>query len=385
MTKILIVDDEPLVLLSIKTMLEWSDYDIEIQAEARNGKEAYLYLMEHPEIDIVITDVDMPIMNGLELCEALAAKNATHDFIFLSIFSNYEYVRRAFKSGANDYILKSDLEAKKLLSVLKKMIQRRKEQFGEPTTTESIPILSQSPQKMFLQKCITEKIQEKEVNAFKSLFPDWDFPFCIMIVKPQTIENRSAASAMQFQNAVQHTLLQNIRFEKKAFFSLDVDTYLVFAKTEENLEETFSTFNEMAWMYFSIGFDKYISKPQLNSTELCETLFLSIKTFSSYSKHIHLARRYIQEHYSNTELQLSDIASYVEISKNHLSSEFTKETGETISEYISSVRIRHAKKLLSETNLKIYEVAERVGFSNTETFNRTFKKLTGQTPTTFLS
>jgi two-component system response regulator YesN len=72
------------------------------------------------------------------------------------------------------------------------------------------------------------------------------------------------------------------------------------------------------------------------------------------------------------------------VSKNYLSSEFARETGETISGFITRIRIREAEKLLRETNLKVYEIAEKAGYLNVETFNRAFKRVTGKNPGAYI-
>jgi len=79
-------------------------------------------------------------------------------------------------------------------------------------------------------------------------------------------------------------------------------------------------------------------------------------------------------------MNLRDIAAYSDVSKNYLSSVFRRETGETISDFITRTRIGEAEKLIFETNLKIYEIAERTGYQNVETFNRAFKRISGKTP-----
>ena len=76
----------------------------------------------------------------------------------------------------------------------------------------------------------------------------------------------------------------------------------------------------------------------------------------------------------------TSVAAKAGVSKNHLSWEFARETGETLTEYISRVRIEEAKRLFSSTSLKVYEVAEKVGFGNVEHFSRVFKKLAGASP-----
>ena len=78
--------------------------------------------------------------------------------------------------------------------------------------------------------------------------------------------------------------------------------------------------------------------------------------------------------------RLGDVAARAGVSKNHLSWEFARETGETLTEYISRVRIEEAKRLFSIHRLKVYEVGERVGYQNVEHFSRVFKKLAGRSP-----
>jgi AraC-like DNA-binding protein len=90
--------------------------------------------------------------------------------------------------------------------------------------------------------------------------------------------------------------------------------------------------------------------------------------FSVTSRLVVRSRRYIRERYADPRLDLAAIAAYAEVSKNHLSWEFARETGENISTYIARVRVEAAKSLLATTALKTYEIAEKVGYVNVETF-----------------
>lgn len=87
------------------------------------------------------------------------------------------------------------------------------------------------------------------------------------------------------------------------------------------------------------------------------------------------AKRFIQDNYSNPELTLGSVASYVELNEKYFSSRFTKEVGNTFSNYVTEVRIRKAKELMDNTNLKMYEISEKVGYNNVEHFTRVFKKV----------
>ena len=96
-----------------------------------------------------------------------------------------------------------------------------------------------------------------------------------------------------------------------------------------------------------------------------------------------LAKRYISEQYENSDLTLKDVADYVGLNDKYFSNRFTKEAGETMSEYLTAVRLQKAKELLRTTNFKVYEIAEMVGYHTLENFNRMFKKNMQISPTEY--
>ena len=93
-----------------------------------------------------------------------------------------------------------------------------------------------------------------------------------------------------------------------------------------------------------------------------------------------LAIEYLHKHYSNSELTLKAVCEHLGISTSHFSSLFKEETGMTFLKYLNNIRMEKAKQLLRETDLKNYEIAERVGFRDPHYFSIAFKKITGKTP-----
>ena len=91
------------------------------------------------------------------------------------------------------------------------------------------------------------------------------------------------------------------------------------------------------------------------------------------------AADYIQAHYSE-DLSLDLIAAQIKVSSTYLSHIFSQEQGIGVQEYLTNQRIQHAKQLLTETDYKVYEIANMVGYSNAVYFNKVFKKQTGKTP-----
>ena len=155
-------------------------------------------------------------------------------------------------------------------------------------------------------------------------------------------------------------------------------------QTQEQLDNAFELFYRADWPYSDTGFERKTGGAVADIAGLKREFTQCLKGFLPPSRLVIRSRRYIREHFSNPDLTLQDIASYNNVSKNYLSSEFTRETGETISGFITRMRIREAEKLLRETNLRVYEIAEKAGYLNVDTFTRAFKRIAGRSPSRFL-
>ena len=107
--KILIVDDDKLVSSSLKTIIE-SDPDIQVIGVGNNGKEA-VALYESLKPDILLMDIRMSILSGLEAAEILLKQHTGAKILFLTTFADDEYIVKALKIGAKGYILKQNFES----------------------------------------------------------------------------------------------------------------------------------------------------------------------------------------------------------------------------------------------------------------------------------
>ena len=117
MFRILLIDDEPMIKIGVRKLLEDTDYII--AGTANNGMEALEYLKTN-SVDIIMTDLKMPVMNGLELIHQLNALSFDGAILVLSNYSDFELVREALTAGALDYILKTDMTRSRLLKYLEK-------------------------------------------------------------------------------------------------------------------------------------------------------------------------------------------------------------------------------------------------------------------------
>lgn len=110
---------------------------------------------------------------------------------------------------------------------------------------------------------------------------------------------------------------------------------------------------------------------------------LDLQKNSGGKKHALLAMDYIEKNYGNSELNLNSVCSYLSISPSRFSTIFKNATGETFMEVLIRIRMEKAKELLENTDLKNYEIAEKVGLSDPHYFSIVFKKMTGKTPTEY--
>ena len=126
MLKVMFVDDEPYIVEGLKVLIDWESENFEIVKVAENGLEALEYLREN-EVNLVIADIRMPIMTGIELLEKVKEEGVSDAyFIILSGFNDFQYVRDVMRLGGMDYLLKP-IKRDELLQILRRITNLNKE------------------------------------------------------------------------------------------------------------------------------------------------------------------------------------------------------------------------------------------------------------------
>lgn len=131
MLKVVVIDDENVVRNGIVFETDWKSLDCEVVAEASNGEEG-LCVIEKYRPDIVISDIRMPKMDGIEMLRALREQGDQTFLIFLSAYNEFSYAQRAIKYSATDYILKpfDDEDLVYAINRVRNKIQTRQEEGG---------------------------------------------------------------------------------------------------------------------------------------------------------------------------------------------------------------------------------------------------------------
>ncbi|MGL5346458.1 MAG: response regulator transcription factor [Peptostreptococcaceae bacterium] len=160
MYSVYLLDDEPFILQGLEYIVPWEELGFKIVGSAPNGQVGFDEIIKK-DIDLIITDIMMPKMTGLELIEKLKESNYDFDFIVLSAFQEFEYAKKAINMGAENYILKP-IDADELLKNLKSIYQKLREK-------ENLHIDNEVVKNNLLLNTITHKYNENTKLNFDRL------------------------------------------------------------------------------------------------------------------------------------------------------------------------------------------------------------------------
>jgi two-component system, response regulator YesN len=393
---VLVVDDDPFVRLSLVGLHPFAG-DFDFAAEAGNGAEALAVLAAHPEIAIVLLDLSMPVMDGLEVLRRLRADRPAHPtaVVVLSAHGDYHLVRGAFKLGAIDYLLKSELDADTLRAALDKAA------LGLAPSGERTAAILQRRQLDFLKAQVLRDLLSASTppeleETFGGLGITLVPPFavcCFWIEDLEAVSRREGDGGLvRLSEMAAHSLRQALAAAGRGEVvplgpGHAVALFCLPPGAASPLEVAARAFCEHVAGYlcrhlsvkvtFSIG-------PNCAAVrDAHDSLCAARAARKVESRIVVLAKRAIHERFADPEFSLEAASERAGVSKNHLSFEFSRETGETFTEYVARLRVDEARRLLVTTSLHIYEVGARVGYPSVEHFSRVFKKVTGVSPVKF--
>lgn len=183
--KAIIVDDEPMIRFGLISCIQWTEEGIELVGEANNGKAALELIKQH-RIDILITDIKMPLMDGLELTSFAKEVRPLIKVILISSYSDFEYARRAVQLGVVvDYLLKPTMEPEDLQALLGICKARLDEELA---TEQKSDLHAREMQKWKLHEFgqRLKKIIEGENIALDWTPESWKPPFLLSIWQLET-------------------------------------------------------------------------------------------------------------------------------------------------------------------------------------------------------
>lgn len=204
MYKVLIVDDEVLLRVGLKTTINWEQAGFTVVAEATNGEHGYEQYKRH-EPDVVITDIRMPKKDGLWLVEMIRREDPHIPILVLTCHDEFSYARNALKVGADDYILKSEVEDEELLSIMNRVKKKLDKQNKDKEISQSASTSKNDSRRVLFNDLVKAEfhIDENLKERFEVVgvpFEKTRFMFASVSVPDDS--DREAGSTRQINKAV---------------------------------------------------------------------------------------------------------------------------------------------------------------------------------------
>lgn len=340
MIRAMIVDDEHFVRVGLRMTMPWDKFSIEVVGEARNAEEA-LKLLEKESFDLMFIDISMPGMNGLDLVNLVRMQYPDISTVILTCHQEFDYVQKALRFGAVDYLVKTQLELDVMEQALERIVSRisvaRLDQ-----TAAMIPIDSNPSSE-----------EMKELWLQVSWLMDEDL-FSQMMSK---LEQQKAGNCA-----------------------------VILKKALEYWAECLPAYSEI---FEKDSIDKDVQREQiLQWMKDIRNAAVSRLIWTNYTeeviKQILLAVDYIQQCDGKQPSQ-AELCVHVSMSRSYFSKCFRGVVGVSFATYIQNVGLNRAKLLLMNTNYPVYRVAEEVGFQDEKYFSKLFRERTGFLPSQYRS
>jgi len=432
MFKLMIVDDNPYILQELNEITDWENFDFDLRGLFLDAREL-LEAAKKDMPDVVITDISMPVMDGMQLSSLLYQINPNIKIIFISEYSEFEYARKALHLHIFNYLLKP-ISLNQLTEVLKKAFEQLQKE--QQTSFEQQNMLSQ--QNFFRKTALSHYISRlffhtddeqtvcRELSNLGMVLPD---TFSLYVVC-YSLKNRDNVQNLEYSSSYFRSLLENELTEAQIFPAImeqNQGAFLLLLPNETDsvsnllsklcidIEAKTNLCLTLGYSNVSSAFEslpKLYSQAQIALERLMNTNAIipvasymdnyidvhsealhdlpshnSEKTSSptkslSFSKSVEAMRSFIQEHYME-QITINDVARAVYLSPSYANLCFNRECGITIFNYIVQCRMEQAKHLLTETEEQITLIAELAGYSGKTSFYLAFKRYTGISPTEY--
>lgn len=409
--RVLLLDDEKYIVEYLKHLVDWSKYDYSEVLTFTNSVKAVDYLENH-DIDLLVTDIRMPELSGLEVAEKMFTQKKALKMIFLTGYSDFEYARQAIHYGVKDYILKPVTK-----SDLENVLQAIQPKNGHATHSSReavadaqhvfatlLSIVSNDSEDQTLTRyfandnfCFFKDLENyAEVNKAILLFGDKKFG----LGSVAQLAGHSCATSAPFLLSSKDQLRQAFYafFGHSTFrrhYLEDTEQFADFNLADEDNKLPAKFFElevTMQQIYLLWQLEQCLEKGvevsqniilQLHDTkrffDILVTAIEKNEHQSSGKKTIAKLHDYINNNLEQA-LTLEDLALHVYMHPAYLSKLYKQETNENLSVYITNQRLNKAIQLLMESNLMVSDIGKMVGYKTSQYFIKIFKEKYQMTP-----
>lgn len=388
MYKTLFVDDERLIREGISNLIDWERITGQELTLADNAKVALKYL-EHEKYEIVISDIYMQDMNGIELAKCIKEKWPDVVVILLSAYEDFDYARKAIEAGVFKYLLKPVIpeeledavneaisqvkineEAKKRIDYSQEVLEDYRRELKKSLWKD---ILSGN---MRNEDEILERFEK--MNMSKNISP-------IYVVVYETDDE-----TMLYQNQVAIDKVVSSCFEGY-IDTVFMDNYIVILLKKENAKSVLYAFGDLVkeMFHFEVHMGEGKVVKDLSTLHMSvESAKYNIKKNRANKKDeptqiVLAAVEMIRKEIENVDFNINTIANALYLTPAYFSRVFKRKMGMTCKDFIKNYRIDLAKELLQNTDLSIQQISEKTGYATVYYFSQQFKQVTGESPGSF--
>ena len=379
---VLIVDDESLERVLLRNGYEWNKHGFRIIGEAGSARQA-LDFLERNEADFVLTDINMPQVDGLAFVEAAMKRfpEYTTQFIIVTGYRDFEYARQAVKLGVKEFLLKpinfSELE-ETLCKLKIQIVKTENEQKILKRLRRIVETDSAGGKELFFKLLADyEKLPaDLPAPANANLLPPKDFPWDDLIFSLEHgLNNKTSGSIDLYCAFMRVSCGENP-------YLLKLSSVYFLSKAEQVLLKAGSSFADAPsfsdlWQRLDEIFKVDDAKKFLTAFAEKITFFCKNSRPRVFNPLIEKSLQVINDYLCDPDLSLTFVAQRVFANASYLSRLFKQNTGKTFSNYILARRMEKAIKLIGSSDVKVYEIAERVGILDPHYFSLCFKRFTG--------
>lgn len=375
MYSILIIDDEPIVKIALRSILPWEEHGFFICGTASNGLEA-LSLIEKHHPDVIITDLKMPEMNGLELIRTLKENSYPGEILVLSNYEDFDSVRSALLLGAADYLLKIKIQSDTLLSCLNKTTEKlQKKERKTPSAEIFTPTRNDLLLSFFQSTCSLSSFIEDHQETDLAFMKHTCAICYVTFEKYLSNEAFSISEKLlcdMILDAVQGVLQPHI-LVLNDFSALVIFSQKELTASQVKVEQLIKKLYNRFTMYQSFAPDMHYQE-NLENYEEARSIYQNFTSNEGhYKDDVAKTLKYLEENYMH-RLTLASISANVSLSSSYLCRVFKSEVGTSITSYLNNLRVRKAATLIKEGKFSLKEISAMVGIDDQLYFSRLFKK-----------
>ncbi|MGN0650440.1 MAG: helix-turn-helix domain-containing protein [Oscillospiraceae bacterium] len=344
MYNVMIVDDHRVFMTQIKRLSVWEKQSSAffLKFLKDDSTEALEELKNNP-VDILITDIKMPKLNGFDLIRAAKENNLCRCAIVMSQFAEFEYAREALICGALDYLVKpvSNNMMSAALDKAYEYLGNKKEPYRN-----KINVLAQN-----VAKCIIDGGEgfEHRLSVLLEL----------CMVSTQKLDNISSNIYSVTVSEICETVFENYPWLREIVPGISLITERIVhadndAASANIVKEYLTELKGSLCRYYPSGMNAL-------TQNIVNYMLANIRT----------------------DFSLEDVSKACYINKTHLSHIFKQNMGISFVNYITNYKMQHLKKMLNESELKLSELAENLGFDDYKYMGRLFKKIYGVSPSEY--